>query len=537
MKKLVSLILALAMLFVLMTGCGSQTEQEPVSVEAEPTAEEVVEEATKAPAEEGTSDETLVVCLSEEPSQLIKTIAEIGNSGLYVSSAMVDSLLWYDSEKGIQPNIITEWEWLDDLHLQVKLREGVTAHDGTPLTANDLYYTCKIAVESGITDTNMLDLNECSVVDEHTAIIGLNQPYATFVDKLCNDGFLTPVSESAVESAGGLEAAVRAPKIFTGPYIFDEWVEGQYIRLVRNDNYWNSDRCGYYKYIEYTFVPDAATRAMALQSGDVDVAVDLSAAQDAVIESTPSLAAANGVALSNTLIYFNCAQAPFDSLQVRQAIWKLIDVDACIAVAENGKATPTEANLSPGSTVYAPRGADFSRAVDVEGAKELLAAAGYPDGFEVEMLLESVHSTLAELIASQLAQAGITVKLSPVESVTIQTKITEGDYAMALTMSFHSDPARILNRFDSSLFYTSAGGGGFFYKDDELDSLVAQAKGAFDDELRMETYAKIQDIVIDNALCVGLYGNIRRHATQADIGNYTYNLPGNLLIAYLRPVA
>lgn len=540
MKKVISLMLALVMILALMAGCGGQTENDAADTTAEPARSEAgpVEEPDKAeePAGDGFSDETLRVCIAEEPAQLIKTIAEIGSSGLYISSAMVDSILWYNQDTGeIEPNIATEWEWIDETHLQLKIRDDIICHDGTPLTADDIYYTCKVAVESGITDTNMLDINECSVVDDTTVIIGLIDPYVTLVDKLCNDGFLTPISESAVETVGGLEAATRNPQIFTGPYIFDEWVDGQYIRLVRNDNYWNTDRHGYYKYIEYTFVPDAATRVMALQSGDVDVTVDLTSAQDSIVESSSNLVAANGVALSNELIYFNCSKAPFDDIRVRQAIWDLIDVNACIAVAQNGKAAPTEAFLSPASTVYRPRPVDFVREVNVDEAKQLLAEAGYADGFEVEILIEAVDSSLAELISSQLAEAGIKVNISPVESITIQQKISDGDYAMALTLSFHSDPARVLNRFDSRLFYTSAGAGGFFYESEELDEMVDRAKASFDDEERLDAYGDIQDFVIENTLCVGLYGNIRRHAMRADIENDTYNLPGNLLIAYLRP--
>lgn len=531
MKKFIAMTLIMLMVLTLFTACGNQTSDSDTISETSSSDNLDTEETTST----SSADETLVVCIAEEPTTLIKTIAEIGSSALYISSCMVDPMLWYDTETGeISSNVCTEYEWIDDLHFQLTIRDDIIAHDGTPITSEDVYYTLQIATDSGISDVSMIDINECSIVDDYTVIIGLNTPYATFVDKLCNDGFLTIVSKSAVEAVGGLDAAARNPKVFTGPYIFDEWVEGQYIRLVRNDNYWDKENAGYYKYIEFNFVSDAATRAMALQSGDVDVAIGLTNAQDSLVENDPNITAAYGTALNNKLIYFNNSIEPLNDVRVREALWKLVDVDALIAVCENGMATACETVLSPVSTMYDVPD-DFTREVDVEGAKALLAEAGYSDGFSIELLVESADSTGAELVSAQLAEAGITVTISVVESVTIQTRIADGDYELAYTASYHSDPARVLNRFDSSLFYTTTGGGGFFYESDELDELVAAAKAALDDTERKEIYAELQAYVRDNYLVIGLYGGLTRHAVRSDITGFQYNLPGNLLIRFLHP--
>ena len=253
-KKLVSLVLAAAM---------------ALSVSAGALAGEA-KSANADPVNTQTSDETIVIALSAEPSGLWGAgVGKVENEMQIIGGALLDTLVTADRNTGeILPNLATSWEWTDDTHCRFTLRDDVTMSDGTPLVADDVVYSVNTWIEfSGNTDTGRF-LADASAEDEHTVTIGFNTVAPDFLSMMTWSNFGI-VSEDEVNALGGPEAANTNPAFGSGKYRFKEWNHGSDIVLERNDNYWNPDYKGYYKEIKFIFTSDAAARAMAVQSGDV----------------------------------------------------------------------------------------------------------------------------------------------------------------------------------------------------------------------------------------------------------------------------
>ncbi len=541
MKKILALILAMLMLMSVLSACGGTETEEPAAAEA--PAAETAEEAVVPVAENetaetvtGVSDETLYVVAREEPDHLCALYGTNSETGGILSLAMYDYLLYLNNETGeFEKSVATDYEWIDDTHIRIKIRDDVVAYDGTTITANDIMYGLELGLAgNNVTSYIMVDPAECYVEDDYTIVLGTTEAYPTMENLMSTSGFLPIIDESSVEAVGGWDVAYREAKISTGRYFLDEWVDGEYIRLVRNDDHWDQENLPYYKYIEVSFVSDAATRAMALQSGEANVAMSLTAAQDEALGSDSVMWYGFGDA--SKCIWMNCSEGPLSDERVREAIFWLIDNDAIIALCTNGVASPTETQFSTKSFYYAEPPADFERKVDVEKAISLLEEAGYGDGVTIKSFgLQSDQATL-ELIQSMLSAANISLEIELVEPAAGFSKMGSGDYELYLGASYGFDPVRVMNRVDGRIAPAQAGGGAV-YNNDELNALIDVARASTDDAERMQAYADVQHFIIDKTLCIGLYMDCVRFGVNNDIGGAVYDGNGYLYLAGLRPTA
>lgn len=541
MKKILALILAMLMLMSVLSACGGTETEEPAAAEA--PAAETAEEAVVPVAENetaetvtGVSDETLYVVAREEPDHLCALYGTNSETGGILSLAMYDYLLYLNNETGeFEKSVATDYEWIDDTHIRIKIRDDVVAYDGTTITANDIMYGLELGLAgNNVTSYIMVDPDECYVEDDYTLVLGTTEAYPTIENLMSTSGFLPIIDESSVEAVGGWDVAYRQAKISTGKYFLDEWVDGEYIRLVRNDDHWDQENLPYYKYIEVSFVSDAATRAMALQSGEADVAMSLTAAQDEALGSDSVMWYGFGDA--SKCIWMNCSEGPLADERVREAIFWLIDNDAIIALCTNGVATPTETQFSTKSFYYAEPPAGYERKVDVEKAISLLEEAGYGDGVTIKSFgLQSDQATL-ELIQSMLSAANISLEIELVEPAAGFSKMGSGDYELYLGASYGFDPVRVMNRVDGRIAPAQAGGGAV-YNSDELNALIDIARASTDDAERMQAYADVQHFIIDKTLCIGLYMDCVRFGVNNDIGGAVYDGNGYLYLTGLRPTA
>jgi peptide/nickel transport system substrate-binding protein len=170
------------------------------------------------------------------------------------------------------PVLATSWENLDDTHIRFHLRDDVTFQNGEKMTANDVYFTLKRATESpkSASTYKTLDIENTKVVDDYTIDIALLTPDEAFFNTLTSGrGYI--VSQKAVEEMGEAEFA-RNP-VGTGPYMVSDWVSGTEIKLVAYDGYFAG--AAKTPNILYKFIPEASNRAIELETGDVDVALNI----------------------------------------------------------------------------------------------------------------------------------------------------------------------------------------------------------------------------------------------------------------------
>ena len=394
-------------------------------------ADEEVKGANQDPANTEKSDETIVIGLSAEPSGLFPAgTGKTENEMMIIYGALTDTLVTQDRNTGeVLPCLATEWEWIDDTHCKFTLRDDVTMSDGTPLVADDVVYSVNTWMEySPNSDTGRF-IADVAADDEHTVTIGFNTVAPDFLNMIswANFGIFT---EDEVNALGGNESADKNPLLGSGRYKFQKWVSGQYIVLERNEEYWDPDYAGYFKEIKFTFTNDAAARAMAVQSGDAQVAYDMPVSMAATFKGNDSVNLIAHTFGQNTRLWYNMgpnAGATAD-IRVRQAIDKALDFDAIAQVGTAGFGQEVHGYFPEESKFYNEIFTSEERAQNLDEAKALLEEAGYGDGLELRVVGMQDQASIFTVMQENLRQAGITLSIDIVDTAQFVQQANEGTY-------------------------------------------------------------------------------------------------------------
>lgn len=536
MKKALFFILALCMVFSL-CACGKTSEQpgpeaadngivvkdagEPEESAAEENpAGDPGQAAADAVLADRKSDETLRLILPAEPTALTLQGAA-GGAQVLMWTLMYDTLFRYDyATNSVVPSIAKSMDWIDDTHVRFTLRDDVVAYNGDTIKASDVLYTISCGVNGPKAAAFVFfDLENSYAEDDYNVVLALKEPRAS-VDALVCANHFGIISESATEAVGGFEAATQNAYVNTGMYNLVEWVAGDHILLERNENFWDDTRIAYFKNVEITWVSDANTRAMSIISGDADLTIELSTSQAESIANSPDAV----VEIYNKPVaqsaWINCSRAPFDDVRVREAMYLLIDSDAICNNAMGGYVEACDTAIASSSPYYTKP--NFTREVNVERAKELLAEAGYEDGFEFTLSCRANFDAVAQVIQDGLKQGGITANIDIVEASTETTLGVSGDFDMLITQTQCYDIYVVADRFDGRMT-TAEANGGAQYNNDECNAIIDECRSALDVEARTEAFAKLGQYAVDNYLCIGLYNDITvcAHASQLGGGGLT----------------
>lgn len=536
-KKTLSILALLMALMMLLSACG-QTASAPAAEDSAPAAEAPAEAPAAedaAPAAEEPADETLYVTISNEPGNIFPLSAESGD-GHWIDWCIYDRLVNYDSDTGeLVPGLATEWEWLDDLHVQFTIRDGVKAYDGTIINADDVMYSINLGLEGdAVVQWLAIDPEECYKVDDSTVVIGLKDVYPSIIGKLSYVALLTIVDESSVEALGGYEAALRNPKCTTGAYFFDEWKDGEYIRIVRNDDYWGEP--GYYKYIQYNWSDDSTAKTMGVAAGDANFAVEIDSADKLAVDSgmyadCRSYTTSGG---GTNVVFFNTTNEYLSNEKVREAICYAIDTDYINQVATDNTGKVADSLISSVSLYY--KSPDTKREADVEKAKALLAEAGYGEG-EIHLTLPAVPPTLAvsNAIAANLIEAGIDATVESMEIPVYLAATDTGDFDLTVQPTFADDILNYVKYFDNRLALNTRGGGIVGGYEDMYD-ILDTCSGEMDMNKNIEAFGELQDYVIDHSLAKPLYETTIFYAADGDY-TFKYYSNGHINFSTVKPAA
>jgi peptide/nickel transport system substrate-binding protein len=391
------------------------------------------------------------------------------------------------------------------------------------------------SVEQGLagdatTQWKYVDGAECSVVDDTTFILGLTETHPTMINMLANIAMLTVIDESSVEANGGYEACQRDPKCNTGAYNLVEWKNGEKITLERNENYWGEP--GYYKTIEFTFVNDSAARVMSLSSGQINVAVNLTGA-DVLSVSDPDVV--ESVATGGCyVIFMNVNNEYLSNELVREAIFYAVDVNAMNQVGTTGLNQLASSLVPTSNAYYVAPDSSYDHTVDLDKAKELLAQAGYPDGFDLYMPIMAGQQSECEVLQACLLQIGINLKLEVVELPVFLAATDTGDLDFSYQRTTPDDIINMVNYFDDRLEPMSRGGGiigGFA----EMYDMIDGCRYATDETESAAYWKEFQDYTRDNYLYIPVYEDCFFSAMD---GSYTFQNDqiGYINFATMRPV-
>lgn len=535
MKKTIALILALALVFCMLAGCGDKGET-PVDTNS-PVVSDSNTPSVPDPGKTGISDESLIIVGEGEFSALLPQYLET-NPNARGNNLIWDTLVHYNTETGeILPGIATDWEWIDNTHIRFTLREGITFSDGSPLTAADVLYSFEQGKNYNLSGyyNGVFDTDNFVIENDYSIVFALYIPYPQLLDILGCTHYAI-ICKSAIEAAGGMESAVRTP-VSSGKYYLIEWADGQYCKFQRFDDYWDQDDLPYYKYITYLFSGDAAARLMALQSGEAQFCVSNTVAQIPTMDSDSNIEYVIKQQNNLSAVWLNCAESEaMKDARVREAICLALDASAFNAVANNNLATETDACFPLSSPLYYSPANNY-REVNLDRAKELLAEAGYPNGEGLTLnLLCSNNRTNTEVLQAMLLKLGINAVVNQVEQATYLTMLRNGEYDINIGMADTWDPVALLNRIDGRVSAATAQGGSR-YQDEDLYELIDKAKHELDESARKEIYAEIQQFVCDNYICYPLYNYIRVDSYASSLTGLTYDLRGWPVFSTMRPVS
>lgn len=534
LKRMLAGTMAFALAFSL-TACGSNTESEAVSDSDASSTSLATPDTATTTANVTASDEELTVALMSEPTTLFALGGTATESGLIIENAIGGRLLEYDAPTGeITPSLADSYELVDDTHAKFHIRDGACYSDGTPVTAADVLYSFSVAQENANSFTTYMDLANSTAEDDQTVIIAFTE-YVPGWEQLFANPAATITSEANVTAAGGAEAAGHNPPIGCGRYVFKEWSSGQYITIERNENYWDDSYTGYYKTIRFTFIPDAAARVLALQSGDADVAQRIAMSDYMALQNNPD---AKGITFSTDRVFsmfFNVQSDIFSNEKVREAVAHAIDPQAVNALQNMGQGQVVQGWLTPTHPYYKEYYEGGHPAYDPEQAKALLAEAGYPDGFDCTMVTQASTQQIATVLQESLRQVGINMEIQTLEQSTYVATMRAGDYdcyvgaTTAGTLSTDN-----FNQLDPAKIGVTIGG----YRDDRPEVTAMIEKASSSDEATAQAgWDEIIDLVYGQYYLVGLCDAIDCYGLAGNLEGLKLGKLNYMDVSYVHPAA
>jgi len=467
-----------------------------------------------------------------------------------------EPLVKRDANQKMIPGLATSWRAIDDLTWEFKLRKGVKFHDGTPFTAEDVVATYKrvpnVPNSPSSFATFTKPIVETKIVDPYTIIFRTAAPHVLLPSDL---GSVYIVPKAIAEKATTEDFNSGKAAIGTGPYKFVEYVPNQRVVMKANYGYWGGEEP--WDKVTFKILTNAAARVAALLSGDVQMIETVPTSDIAKLSSDKNFNLADKV--SNRVIYVHLNQRddktvpfvtakdgkpldrnPFKDVRVRKALSMAINRDAIADRIMEKKAVPA-AQLLP-DFFYGTSKKLKPPKYDPEGAKKLLAEAGYPNGFAM-----TIHGTnnryinddkIAQAIAQFYSRAGIDAKVETMPSSVYFTRATKGDFGYMI-LGWGTESGEQGSSLRSLLAtYDPAKGMGVTnrarYSNPEFDKVLNDALVTMDDKKREAQIQHAAEIVMNDVGLIPIHYEVSTWATAKGF-KYTPRTDQYTLATELKP--
>jgi len=467
----------------------------------------------------------ITYALSSDPPNLDPHIAS-GTAARAVKLMVYNSLAQFEASGDMVPDLADSWEISEDgLEYTYALKSGVTFHDGTPLTAEDVKATIERIQDESVgasRQVELLNINEITVVDDLTITFRLEQPNSALTEY-----FALP--ETAIVSRAFLEsgADLNTEMMGTGPFQLVSREPGVSTVMERFGEYFDGD-LPYLDRITFVPYPDENTRVLAIQGGEADVADYIPWRDWEALESDPNLKLASGEYSAFMAVQYNVREAPFDDPNVRVALGYAFDRNAIAQAAFFGRASEITGGVIPPTSWAYNQDLEGMVTYDPDRAQQMLADAGYADGFTVTLMSTSqygMHQSTAEIVQNNLQAIGIDCQLELYDWATVVQRHAAGDYQFRIqgTAGDLPDPDWLTNFFGSGSPHEASAG----FSDPQLDELLAEGRTTLDQEARKESYLQVEQRLLELAPWNFLVYRQDAEAVKAEIQGYEH-LPGLL---------
>ena len=432
-----------------------------------------------------------------------------------VTDQIFDTLFVVNLETNeLEGQICESWEQTSDTSYIFNIRQGIKFHDGTELTAEDVKFSLDRAANSSSVSYVADFMDVVTVIDDYTVEVTLDAPYAPALRNL-SVPFTAIVPKHIVETDE--ENWVLNP-VGSGPYKFVEWNQGDSVKLEAFEDYYAGEAAT--KNLVMKVIPEAAQRTIALETGEIDIAYDILVNDLEKVASNEDLVLFDAPSLTCYYISMNMNKAPFDNQLVRQAINYAIDRELIVETIACGSGQAADAIIAPAVFGYSDPG-DYE--YNPEKARELLAEAGYENGFETSIWVNDNQTRIevCQVIQAMLMDVGITCSVEVMEFGTFIQQTSAGEHDMGyfgwVTSTTDADYTYYSLEHSSQ---QGAPGNRTFVNDETVDALVEQGRSVTDEAERLAAYEELSAYLFELCNNAPVYYSNITAATSAKVEGF-----------------
>lgn len=434
--------------------------------------------------------------------------------------AQMADVLVLERNGEIVPWLAESWEYSDDNRsLIFHIREGVTAHDGSAITAEDVAWSINRFREISVGRSALAVVTEVVALDDTRVQVTTEEPFAPLLNTFTYT-LIGVYSKDAYDAVGNDEQFSLHP-VGPGPYQFVEWVPGQRLVLEAFDDYWAG--APEIQTIEFRTILDEASRIAALEAGEIDVIHAFSPLEADRLAQNPDIEVINPPSAGFIRLNMNTQRPPFDDPRVRRAVAHGIDREVISEAVFLGTAPVAHSLVPSGALGFTPEFDVYE--YDPERARELLAEAGVPD-LSFELAYGSGRYLLDEevvtVVQAQLAEIGVDVQIRAMEwaqfSEYIRQPLEESQSQMTVTWwrTVNADPDSAIGVFTAAELPPD-GNNPTFYVSEEFEQLYAAQQTESDPETRLQIIRDLQEVLMTDLPAIPMYNQPQFWAVRADV--------------------
>ncbi len=446
-------------------------------------------------------------------------------SGLVVAHQAWDGLVYREpSDFSIKPLLATSWKLVDDLTYEFELRRGVTFHNGDPFTADDVVYTLNTVSSPEArtaTPSNHSWIEKAEKVDDFKVLVRLKRPTPAALQYFA---FVTPIWPKAYRERVGAEGYSRAP-VGAGPYKITRVEPGKEIAFERHEAYYADSPKGRPAIAKLLirYLPDSATVMTEMLAGRLDFTWNFNPDQFAAVNRMPNLTAVRQESMRIAYVTIDAAGRsgagnPLTKTKVRQAIWHAIDRETIAKRLVQG-----DSRVPPAPCFPSQFGCDAAAATlypyDPAKAKALLAEAGYPDGFDVELLTYINPPSWPAAVQGYLNAVGIRTRISQMQTQAAIDRAWRGE-AQLYMGSWGSYSINDVSAIFPVMF--GPGSNDDYVRDPEIHRMITEAGSTNDEARRKELYSAVIRKGTGEALWLPLFTYVTTYAMSKQLQMKTY---------------
>jgi peptide/nickel transport system substrate-binding protein len=446
-------------------------------------------------------------------------------TGLILAHQAWDMLVHRDPATfEIKPSLATDWKFAEDNSLDLTIRQGVKFHDGSTLSADDVVYTLNMAANPDnklATPSNYSWIDKAEKTGDFAVRIKMKRPTPAALEYLA---MVTPIHPKAYREKVGPDGFAANP-VGAGPYKIVKNVQGQEIVFERFEDYWAGSPKGKpaIKTLHVRFVPELATQVTNLLGRQADWIWNINPDQMSQINKVPYLQAVQQESMRIGYVSIDAAgrsgaDNPLTKLKVRQAIWHAVNRQEMADKLVQGGSRVPQAPCFP-SQFGCDADAAMKYAYDPARAKALLAEAGFPNGFDVEMLTSVTPTSWPAAVQNYLTAVGIRVRMNHMNVAPSIQKAWRGEAPLYM-QSWGSYSINDVSAIFPVMYGKDANDN--YSKDPELEKLVAEGGATSDPAARKKAYSAAIKIMTEKAYWLPLHTYVNAYAFAKDLDFKTY---------------